>query len=280
MIRSQGGWAEVKVQRGKGQETIESDERILRESDFVEAILAQANERYTRRYAWKRRGVGFAQIEQKVAEIYHMDPRDVVAQGRQRGKVTVRGLLCYSAVRELSHPLPVLARQLGVSLPSEEFAFRGRATIRLWAALGVRRNPAPPLWSATPGQRGCVPGSRRVSGGPALAVKRKRGVSQGGPRSPRWCQARRPTSPAVWRAGYAATTRCRESGNRRRAAGELWAGASHNPRRRRIFSMTAGCSIGRCGPKNRTASSATWIKRSTSTPSDGNTRASFASSRS
>jgi REP element-mobilizing transposase RayT len=56
LIRSLGGWAAVKDRRGKGQEPLKSDERILGETDFVEAILAQATERYTRQYALQRQG--------------------------------------------------------------------------------------------------------------------------------------------------------------------------------------------------------------------------------
>jgi len=67
----------------------------LGESDFVEGILAQANERFTRQYALRRRGIGFAHVVARVAEICHLDPREVVAEGRQRRKVTARSLLCF-----------------------------------------------------------------------------------------------------------------------------------------------------------------------------------------
>jgi len=131
LIRSLGGWAEVKERRGKGQVPIKSDERILGESDFVEAILAQANERYTRQYDLKRQGVGFEQLVERVAELCHMDPQEVVAQGRQQRKVTARSLLCFWAVRELGLPLTALARQLGLSPPGVSYAVqRGEAIVR------------------------------------------------------------------------------------------------------------------------------------------------------
>jgi putative transposase len=131
LIRSLGGWAEVKDRRGKGQGPLKSDERILGESDFVEAILAQADERYTRHYALKRQGIGFEHLVQRVAEICHMDPREVVAEGRQRWKVTARSLLCFWAVRELGLPLTELARQLGLSPPGVSYAVqRGEAMVR------------------------------------------------------------------------------------------------------------------------------------------------------
>jgi len=131
LIRSLGGWAEVKERRGTRQGPIKSDERILGESDFVEGILAQANERFTRQYALRRRGIGFAHVVARVAEICHLDPRDVVAEGRQRRKVTARSLLCFWAVRELGLPLTTLARQLGLSPPGVSYAVqRGEAMAR------------------------------------------------------------------------------------------------------------------------------------------------------
>jgi len=131
LMRSLGGWAEVKTRRGQGQGPIQSDERILGDADFVEAILAQANERYTRQYALKRQGVGFAHLVARGAELCHLDPREVGTPGRQRRKVTARSLLCFWAVRELGLPLTALARQLGLSPPGVRQAVqRGEAIVR------------------------------------------------------------------------------------------------------------------------------------------------------
>jgi REP element-mobilizing transposase RayT len=131
LLRSLGGWAEVKERRRKAQTPLKSDERILGEPDFVEGILAQANERYTRQYALKRRGIGLAHVVERVAAICHLDPREVVAEGRQRSTVNARSLLCFWAVRELDLPLTTLARQLGLSPPGVSYAVqRGDALVR------------------------------------------------------------------------------------------------------------------------------------------------------
>ena len=50
LIRSLGGWAEVKKLRIKGQDRMKGDERILGDGDFVMDILSEANERLDRRY--------------------------------------------------------------------------------------------------------------------------------------------------------------------------------------------------------------------------------------
>ena len=117
LIRSVGGWADVEHRRAKGRALMKSDERILGEADIVEAVLAQAQERYSRQTAWQRRGVGVEQLVARVAEVCQVNPEDVVAQGRQRRKVRARNLLCFWAVRELGLSLTEMARRLGMSPP-------------------------------------------------------------------------------------------------------------------------------------------------------------------
>jgi len=121
--------------------------------------------------------------------------------------------------------------------PSERLIGIGDRNLLLGApgrsSRGPRRDPGgsqrdrPTPASRVPPYR--APGSGGVAGAPATGVKGKErhaGRTQigtrrsaGGPRSPRRRQARRPTSRAVWRSGDAATTRCRESGTGRPAAG-------------------------------------------------------------
>jgi len=131
LIRSLGGWAEVERRRDQGRALVKSDERILGESDFVAAILAQAQERYSRQTAWKRRGVTLEQLIARVAEVCQVNPQDVVAQGRQQWKVRARNLLCFWAVRELGFSLTEMARRLGMSPPGVGYTVqRGEAMAR------------------------------------------------------------------------------------------------------------------------------------------------------
>lgn len=127
LIRSLGGWSEVKRLRSKGQAHMMSDERILGESEFVDSVLSQANERYERRYELQRRGYGLDRIAKRVAEIYGMEKHEVFSKGRQRRKVKAKSLLCFWAVREAGVLLRDLAGQLEMSAPGVEFAVeRGR----------------------------------------------------------------------------------------------------------------------------------------------------------
>ena len=110
----------------------------------------------------------------------------------------------------------------------------GRPGIPAGANATAPRRPHACRHTAPPGRRKYLAHRPRVSrakrlklgGGPPIGPRR----SAGGPRSPRRRPARRPTSRAGWRAGDAAMTRCRESGNGRPVAGGLWAVAGHNPR--------------------------------------------------
>lgn len=115
LIRSVGGWTEVKHLKGQGRGQVMSDERILGDSDFVEQLLSQADEAYERRYRLKRLGYDADRIAASVGEIYQMDPRDFLSKGKQKRKVEARSLFCFWSVRELGKTLRDLARQLDMS---------------------------------------------------------------------------------------------------------------------------------------------------------------------
>ena len=118
LIRSAGGWAELKRMKDRGGGYGSSDERILGDPAFVEGLLAEANEAYERRYGLKRRGVDAAGVARRVGEIFGMDPQDVLSRGKQRQKVKARSLYCFWTVRELGMTLRDLAGRLGMSPPA------------------------------------------------------------------------------------------------------------------------------------------------------------------
>jgi putative transposase len=117
LIRSLGGWAEVKRLTEKGMDHMMSDERILGDSAFADSVLSQANEGYEHRYELKRRGYDLERIATRVAEILGIEKKEVFAKGRQNRKVKARSLLCYWAVREAGISLRALAKRLGISAP-------------------------------------------------------------------------------------------------------------------------------------------------------------------
>lgn len=117
LIRSLGGWSEVKKGRLKDGH-VKSDERILGESDFVSEVLSQANEKYERKYELKRRGYDIAKVAVKVSKIYKIDTEDILSKGKQQKKVKARSLFCYWAAKELEIPFTELSRIIGISVPA------------------------------------------------------------------------------------------------------------------------------------------------------------------
>lgn len=124
LIRSLGGWEVVKGERLRRGERIKGDERILGESDFVTALLAEADERYDRRYELKRLGYDLKKIEEMVTDFYPIDRGDLYSRSRQKHLVEARSLLCYWAIRELGMSGTDLARRLGMTQPAVVYAVR------------------------------------------------------------------------------------------------------------------------------------------------------------
>jgi hypothetical protein len=101
LIRSLGGWAEVRKHGLRGQDHIKSDERILGESDFVDDILSQASEKYERKYELKRLGYDLDQVAARVADIHGIEVDEIFLKGKQQIRVKARSLFCFWAVQEL-----------------------------------------------------------------------------------------------------------------------------------------------------------------------------------
>ncbi|MCX5908897.1 MAG: hypothetical protein NTY64_17410 [Deltaproteobacteria bacterium] len=60
---------------------IKSDERILGDSDFVDSVLARADEHYTGQCKLRRGGYNLEKIAKRVAEIYQLEVQEVLARG-------------------------------------------------------------------------------------------------------------------------------------------------------------------------------------------------------
>ena len=131
LIRSLGGWSEVRKHTLKGREHIKSDERILGDSDFVAGVLAQAKEKCDRKYELKRLGYDLGRVAARVGEIFGLKEEDILSNGKQQRKVKARGLLCFWAVRELGISLTDLAKLLKLSVPGIGYSVeRGESVAR------------------------------------------------------------------------------------------------------------------------------------------------------
>ncbi len=118
LVRSAGGWAEVKKSQNHGM----SDERILGDSAFVNATLSQTEESLNRHYELKARGFDLQHIATKAAEIFQIESNEIYSSGRQSLIVSARSLVCFWAVRELGLSLSELARTFNMTVPGIGYA--------------------------------------------------------------------------------------------------------------------------------------------------------------
>ena len=131
LIRSLGGWDEVKKMRLTGQDRIKSDQRILGDSDFVNDVLSESEENFSRKYKLKSRGYNFEKVAERVSLLFKLEEEYITGKGRQRDRVQARDLLCYWAARDLGIPMVDLAKKLDMTLAAISYAVkRGEATVK------------------------------------------------------------------------------------------------------------------------------------------------------
>jgi len=94
----------------------------LGDSDFVFAILAEANEQLDRFYELQSRGYDLKKVEQRVMEIFDIDRDEIYSKGRHRSQVKARILLSYWAVRELGLTPTDLAKRMATTQPAVGYA--------------------------------------------------------------------------------------------------------------------------------------------------------------
>jgi hypothetical protein len=114
LIRSTGGWKELKAFRRLGIH-IKGDERILGDSDFVESILEEHNERLEQRYLLQMQGYDVDKVAERVAKLFELKPEEVLTSSKKPKRVRARSLLCYWAVKELEIGGADIARRLKIS---------------------------------------------------------------------------------------------------------------------------------------------------------------------
>jgi len=123
LVRSLGGWTAFRALRGDSVR-IKGDERILGDSDFVEAVLREADEQLERRYQLKTRGVDLERVAERVAQVLDI-PLEIVWEKSRRPQVAVaRSLLCYWASKELGMSMTNLAKRLNLTQPAISIAAR------------------------------------------------------------------------------------------------------------------------------------------------------------
>lgn len=122
LIRSLGGWKEVKKYGLNRQDRIKSDERILGDSGFVMEMLASADEKYERRYMLRSLGYDISRVERKVIALFDIEKEDLYSGSRKRRISDARSLFCYWCVRELGESMTRMAKLLGLTQPAIGYA--------------------------------------------------------------------------------------------------------------------------------------------------------------
>jgi putative transposase len=123
LVRSVGGWTALKALRGS-KYRMASDERILGDGDFVEAVLKEANEQMERKYRLAADGFDLNRIAQKVADLVNIPVESVWEKSRRPQVVMARDLISYWANLELGISMTTLAKRFGLSQPAVSMAVR------------------------------------------------------------------------------------------------------------------------------------------------------------
>ncbi|MDY6857559.1 MAG: hypothetical protein SWO11_23220 [Thermodesulfobacteriota bacterium] len=115
LIRSLGGWDEVKKMRLRGQDRIKSDQRILGKSDFVREVLSESEDQFSQKYRLKNLGCDFEKVIERVGELLQMEKDYILGKGRQNERVMARDLVCYWSVVELEMSKVDMARKFDIT---------------------------------------------------------------------------------------------------------------------------------------------------------------------
>jgi putative transposase len=120
----------------KATEHLRGDERILGDSDFVQAALDAQKEALERRYRLKAQGVDLSKVIDRVAAISGLDAETLKKPGKQPSVVKARSVVFYLAVHELGATTVMLGKELGICQSAVSKAVtRGRAHAE---GLGIR----------------------------------------------------------------------------------------------------------------------------------------------
>ena len=114
LIRSVGGWDTVKKLRKAGVR-LKGDERVLGDSDFVEAMLAGANEQLARHTRLRSLGLDFEKVVSRVAELLNVVESTVLTRDKTPKSVLARRLICHFAHNDLGLTTIDIARRLGLN---------------------------------------------------------------------------------------------------------------------------------------------------------------------
>ena len=114
LVRSLGGWSEVKAIRRSGVREL-ADDRILGSGEFVERMIKEAEENIRIRFTANDKDEKIGQVIELICKEEDVNIKELRAGGRRRPVTTARRRIAQSLVGEDGITLAEAARQLGVS---------------------------------------------------------------------------------------------------------------------------------------------------------------------
>ena len=114
LLRSAGGWSQVVSLRKKGAQ-IAGDERILGSSDFVEKLLAEADEKTRQSMRLRKEVPGLDKAASRIAEMQVIEKAELISGSRKKEVVKGRKLFCQVMVKNFGYSGAEVARYLGIT---------------------------------------------------------------------------------------------------------------------------------------------------------------------
>jgi putative transposase len=117
LLRSPGGWSQVLSQRRQNRQ-MASDERILGSGEFVEEVIAQADQQLKETLRLKRRRVESPSLARQVTRSVGVDLDLVLSGSRIAEAVKARKTICQIAIKKFGYSGSEVARLLGTATSS------------------------------------------------------------------------------------------------------------------------------------------------------------------
>jgi len=114
LIRSLGGWSEVKSLRRQRQTSL-SDERILGSGDFVMKILQEADDNLKKQFSADERREKMKEVIEKICKKEGVNILELESGSRRSRVSQTRLQIVYRLIETYGIPLAEVARQVGVS---------------------------------------------------------------------------------------------------------------------------------------------------------------------
>jgi hypothetical protein len=118
LIRSLGGWSEVKSLRRQGEGRL-TDERILGSGDFVMKILQEADDKLKKQFSAEERREKMKEVIQKICKKEGVNIVELESGSRRSRVSEARLQIVCGLIETYGIPLAEVARQAGVSTSAE-----------------------------------------------------------------------------------------------------------------------------------------------------------------